>query len=550
MRLIHFLFLIGPLLTLGLVGCDSNATGDSADEQGDDTAGKAGFPSKMIVASPTSSGTSGSAKTLRSILARTSGYESLTHQLEDLLSGSSTVSDVFDPEAFYALSGDAECYGPELMYEDHPDGATPNSGSLPTGDLGIWVETLGTGEACAAAQLNEQLEGVQNRTFMSLMGLASLIIAYESGGSTWPDDVETTGSTGDLTSTLNAAGIANVTFVSAEIQYDSFTEQYDYDLEFTYSRGGTDYDIAVTLVYDKVDGDADDDTYESLLNLLVEDTFNNPGDQCTNDRVTRGTSLHFISNSATDIRMQSREAAWCEHFDFDTASLSNGLTLSLSDAGLSTEITGNVLNPDTDPDGSPSTLDGWENNFSYFTADFNPDTLRGDYAYIWQAGPGDSHSRVLNVGLEVTDGTVGESYFGYGDRVDSNSFEPIVRGFICNWAGPGNDHTLRDYAQRQHITLSETSGLYEPSNDNGSASNITYAPTADCTYTGGGTFTYDRDLDSDLSDETTDTINVGPSEILTLDLMDDYEDATSTDHNGIDNYIQDARGYDLPDYPN
>jgi len=549
MRCKAFLILISSLSVFSLVGCETNTSDESGDDDGSSSSGKAGFPNRMVVASPTSSGSDANSKALRSILPRTSGYESLTSQLDDLLSGSSTVSDVFDPEAFYAMSGDAECYGPELMYENHPDGPTPNNGSLPTGDLGIWEETRDTGEACAAAQLNEQLEGVQNRTFMSLMGLASLIIAYESDGSIWPDDVETSGSTGDLTSTLNAEGIANVTFVSGEIEYDSFTEQYDYDLTFTYTRDGTDYDIAVTLVYDKVDGDTDDDTYESLLNLLVEDTFINGGDDCTNDLVTRGTSLHFISNSATDIRMQSREAAWCEHFDFDTASISNGLTLSLSDAGLSTEISGNVLNPDTDPDGSPSTLDGWENNFSYFTADFNPDSLRGDYAYVWQAGPGDSHSRVLNVGLEVTDGTVGESYFGYGDQVDAGSFEPIVRGFICNWAGPGSDHTLRDYAQRQHITLSDTSGLYEPSNDNGSASNITYAPTVDCTYTGGGTFSYDRDLDGDLADETTETVNVGPSETLELDLMDDYDDATSTDHNGIDNYIQDARGYDLPDYP-
>lgn len=543
------LCLAGALVFL-LAGCDG-ASDDSGNNDGDKSATRDGFPSGMIVASPTSSAnsTSGKALNLKSLMNRSTGYESLTDQLADLLSGASSVSDVFDAEAFYTLSGDAECYGPELLFQDHPDAPDANDdGSLPTGDLGLWEETLASGEACAAAQLNRQLEGIQNRTFMSMMGLGSLIIAYESAGNTWPDDVETSGSTGDLTATLDSEGIANVDFVTAEIQYDSATEQYSYTLEFTYTRSGTDYDISASLIYDKIDADADDTTYESLLNLLVEDRFINGGDRCTNDEVTRGTSLHFISNSSTDVRLQAREASWCEHYNFDRASISNGLTLSLSSASLSTEITGYVLNPDTDPDNNNSTLDGWENNFSYFTADFNPDNLRGDYAYVWQAGPGDDKSRVFNVGLEVTDGSVGESYFGYGDQVDSASFEPIVRGFICNWAGPGNDHTLLAYAQRQHITLSATSGLYEPSNSNGSSSNITYAPTASCTYDGSGTFLYDRDLDSDLTDESSTTVNVGSGQTLALDLMDAV--SGGTDYGTIDNYIQTGRGYDQPDYPN
>ena len=542
-------FYFACVLPFLLTACD-NASDDSDNKGDTQSASRAGFPSGMIVASPTSSGssTSGKALTLNSVMNRTTGYDSLTSQLEDLLSGASSVSEVFDPEAFYAMSGDAECYGPELQYQDHPDAPDTNDdGSLPTGDLGIWEETLDTGEACAAAQLNAQLEGVQNRTFMSMMGLASLIIAYESDGHAWPDDVETSGSTGDLAATLNAEGIANVNFVSAEIEYDSATEQYSYSLELTYTRDSTDYDIAVSLIYDEVDGD--ENTYESLLNLLVEDTFVNGGDRCVNDNaVTRGTSLHFISNSATDIRLQAREAAWCEHFDFDLASDANGLTQDIATAGLSTEITGYVLNPDTDPDNNNATLDGWENNFAYFTADFNPDTLRGDYAYVWQAGPGDDKSRVFNVGLEVSDGSSGEAYFGYGDHVETTGFEHIVKGFICNWAGPGNDHTLLAYAQRQHITRSDSSGLFEPSNSNGSSSNITYAPTTSCTHAGGDSFLYDRDLDGDLNDETSDTVNVGTGQTLAFDLMDAVQ--AGTDYGTIDLYIQNGRGYDLPDYPN
>lgn len=36
---------------------------------------------------------------------------------------------------------------------------------------------------------------------------------------------------------------------------------------------------------------------------------------------------------------------------------------------------------------------------------------------VWQAGPLDSHSCILNVGLEAE--TAGESYFDFGDPVDT-----------------------------------------------------------------------------------------------------------------------------------
>jgi hypothetical protein len=48
---------------------------------------------------------------------------------------------------------------------------------------------------------------------------------------------------------------------------------------------------------------------------------------------------------------------------------------------------------------------------------FDPDDLGGHYSMVWPAGPLDSHSRILNVGLEAK--TAGESYFDFGDPVDT-----------------------------------------------------------------------------------------------------------------------------------
>lgn len=557
------LCMLAGLSSLG--GCGGGSGGNSTIEepapgnpnQGESTLTyRTGFPSGMLVASPTSSVSSSPApspsklahsktigKPSTAISATT--YESLNDQIEDLLSGAADLDDVFDPNAFFAIGSDAECYGPQLLFEDHPDASGgADDGTLPTGDLGIWVETDTTGEVCAAAQLNAQLSGIEQRISMSMMGLASLILAYEYDGNVWPDDIQSSGSSGDLSSLLNTAGLSGITFAYAGIEYDSVSEQYSYELSFSYNRDGTDYDAFISLIYDPA-GDEDDDTYESLLNLLVEDTFVNPSDDCSDEQVTRNNSLHFVSLSDSDVRLQNREALLCGHFDQTLTSASNGLTVSLTDMEYSELIEGMILNPDVDPDGSSLTLDGWQNDFSYFTAEFDPETLQGDYAYVWQAGPGDSHSRIMNLGLEVTGGDVGEAYFGYGDQVDSTEFSNVVEGFICNWAGPGATHSLLEHAQRQHITRNEESGMFEPSNDNGSSSNITYAPTNSCEYDGSGTFLYDRDLDSDLGDETADTVNIGPGQTLELDLVSD----SSNTYDGISDYIINGRGYDLPEYP-
>ena len=183
--------------------------------------------------------------------------------------------------------------------------------------------------------------------------------------------------------------------------------------------------------------------------------------------------------------------------------------------------------------------ESWGNNFAVFTAEYDPTSLQGLYNYVWQAGEGDSHARIFNFGLETA--SSGESYFGYGDTVDQT--DGSILGFICNWAGPGNDHTLQDYAQRQHFTYNETSGLFEPTNE--AASDIIYAPTNSCTYDGSGTFVYDSNIDGDLADETSDTVNVGAGEVLELDLMEPALPAAN-----IWEHITDNRGFNLPLYPN
>ena len=148
----------------------------------------------------------------------------------------------------------------------------------------------------------------------------------------------------------------------------------------------------------------------------------------------------------------------------------------------------------------------------------NPVSGAGHYSYSWQAGVNDSHSRVLNVGLNDFDPMDGVAWYGYGQSFDNGAQDAgQINGFICNWAGPGNNHTLLNMAQRQSLIYSAATDQFVVS-DGGS--NITYAPTVACVYSSdeGGSFLYDRDLDGELGDESADTVDVGTGEQLPLDL--------------------------------
>ena len=502
-------------LTESISPCDEGGAGPEPLDLG------GSFPQGLMVASPTATEDLGGALPLLAMGMESvpnTKYEQAISQINDLLSGETPVQDTYTPGLFFSVAGNANCYGPKLLYENHPDGpdGTPQGSdsfpSLPTGDLGLWLATEDDGEACAAAQLNAQLEGAKDQSFIALMTVASMISAYQDAGFTWPDDV-VAGDPIDMAAAMGGLGIADTTFNSASIELSADGSQWTYSVDLTYTMDFTAYDIVVELIH--VPGSSEDD-YEGLLTYMANSSFG--GGNCLTDDVTLNGSLHYIRNSETDMRMQSRTATVCDH---DSS--------VITEAVDSTAISGNVLNP----------AESWGNNFAVFTAEYDPTSLQGLYNYVWQAGEGDSHARIFNFGLETA--SSGESYFGYGDTVDQT--DGSILGFICNWAGPGNDHTLQDYAQRQHFTYNETSGLFEPTNE--AASDIIYAPTNSCTYDGSGTFVYDSNIDGDLADETSDTVNVGAGEVLELDLMEPALPAAN-----IWEHITDNRGFNLPLYPN
>ncbi|WP_064609048.1 hypothetical protein [Photobacterium sp. J15] len=447
-------------------------------------------------------------------VSSSSTYSWATARIDAILNGSTPLSSVFTAELFYRTGSNAACYGPTLLYTNHPDG-TGVSGQLPGGDLLMWLEEDTTGHACAAAQMNARLAGSRDQSMAALMVIASMVSTANANSIALPS----VGASITLTTEMNALSVPNVTFNSVTLGQPSANE-WSYSIDFTYTPVATAKNVVIGLEH-TTSGTTND--YSGVLFYRVDGDQNDfPGGNCNQADRTLNGSLRYDRNSLTDMKLQSRTGIFCGHGV-------DGLT---SGAGDDTD---NMVDAAKYYDAN-SQPDGWSENFNIFVANFNPTQLSGEYAYVWQAGAGDSHSRVFNIGVNAHSPLDGESYAGYGERVGSSTGD--VQGMICNWAGPGNSHTLLELAQRQFITQNPLTGLFDASIGLGSA-DITYAPTTSCAYDGSGSFVYDVDADGTLTDETHAAVVSDLMQPIDSDL-----DGTAT----IEEKIA-SRGYTLPVAP-
>lgn len=489
------------------------------------------FPVGLTVAAPTDieSTTPTPAKNdvARSMPASVSPASSslLTQRIDALLNGATPLKNLFTPELLYRTANDALCYGPALLYQNLPDGVTPNSGTLPPGDLGIWQETdTLTGHACVAAQLNSRMQGIRDRSTAGLMVLASMIDRIYSKGSTLP----TAGSSIDLTVDMNALSIPNVTFNSMTLSRD-ISSKWLYDVDFDYIRGSSTYNAKMQVTHSPGSSSS---SYTGIIQYQVQDSLH--GGNCmalpSGTNITRQGSVVYERISADHMRVEAREADFCGHGGMSGSYLADGR-----------------LDPADKLDAATNN-DGWGNNFNQLAAEYKLSNLSGKYAYVWQAGPNDSHSRVFNMGVNDLTPLDGEAWFGYGTQIDNPSGLGTVgqiTGFICNWAGPGSSHVEQEYAQRQFFRYNSSTGKVEVA---AGGSDITYAPTNACTYDSSGTFQYDRNLNGTLDAADVAIVKTGamsPSELE----FDIFPSPSSTYYGMTMEDAIPARGYTLPKVP-
>ena len=488
---------------LGLIGCGSGSSSETqaleqtststqsssetqSDAQGNQTDEYVSkglrFPKSLMVSSPFSTKANqaqyykgiGYAPSTAMYGPSVPSYFEATAQIGQILEGELAISDVFDVTNFYRVSINADCFGPQLKYQDHPEAASSASasGTLPSGDLGLWLAEDSSGNACSVAQVNSLLSGIESQTQMALMVIASFISVADSEGESLPED----GASIDLTTYMNAQGITDVTFDSASISMSSGIWVYASELDYQVS--GDDYRITISMTHTPSDDEAN---YAGLLQYSVEGKegvagISWPGFNCSQNERTFAASLNY-NRAGDEMNLQLRNATLCGH-GVNNIYNTNGLV-------------------DVDNTYSSSNSDGWSENFAILGADFDLTSLVGSYSYVWQAGVNDSHSRIFNIGFNDTSLDNGEAHFGYGEQVTDT--DGWILGFICNWAGPGADHTLISKTQRQFFEYDSSLSVYIGTEHR---ANIEYAPTTSCDYDGTGSFVFDIDLSDVLGDNT------------------------------------------------
>lgn len=384
---------------------------------------------------------------------------------------------------FSVLGTNASCYGPQVLYANHDD-QSGASGQLPGGDLGLWLETDSDGTTpCVAAQMTKKLQGVRRQTRQGLLLMATLrrVVAASSTVS-----MPTAGNTTDLTSTLNTAlsgaGLDaedGVTISAASITLSSDGATYTYRVVAT--RGSGDEARTGEVILRHVPG-SDATHYQGVMQVAGFTLSNDAAFGCTdqmngaNYKVAAVSTLRY-TRSGTAVAFSSRSGQYCGHgtsttdLASDVASFDGQREL---DAAI--KISGNTAGG----------TKGWRGNFTRFAGDFSRDTLDGDFLLAWQAGPGDSHTRVLaatSLLNSVSGDRTVNGYFAYGREI-SASTGAVMAGMICNWAGPGGSHATNPTFQSQSAVLVSGASGFTTSG----TSHITYAPTNSCNSSGSMTF--------------------------------------------------------------
>jgi len=390
----------------------------------------------------------------------------------------------------------ANCYGPRVAYALHDDSssAPKESGGLPGGDVGMWLDRNDdqtTGTPCAAAQLDALMSPVKSRANASLM-LGARMVALALAGSGMPAAATSKSLTTEFQAFMNGVmpigTTANVTLAGIT---NNGSNSYTYQWRVSFTGGATTRWLIVKLTHTKTSTG-----FDGLLQYGSSDlsqAASRQGSCGSGDFTADIGTLKYTKVSATDeIQFSSREAPYC---------------ITNSDELVTDFSTFVALEGDGELDPTKTTsshANGWDqrgSGFKRFAATFRGTTGAGDYLFAWQAGIGDSHSRMFAVNgtyNSTTEQRDLKAFFGFAPNMATTINPGRMGPLICNWAGPGSSHTpthSRFQSQSLKLTSGATDWTFET--DALTDSKIRFAPTNSCVLAGGSAMTYGQDLDQD-----------------------------------------------------
>lgn len=466
-------------LTLSLyVSCNKSSSDGDSGGGNVSSLFKSAFPEEAAVSSPTAQKSAGQSSLqsledgVRIMADATDTADKKKEALDTVIDG--TTSDSCKVNINLYTSGNANCYGPTLKMANHPDGTV--TGDLPPGDLGIWTATEGT-EACAAAQLNSRMKGVSSMMDAAFFSVASMMCAAKNAGQTLPE----VGSSVDVSSSMSGKVTINsnsTTITTATLARESDTNGkpvYVSTIQGSYTESSHSKTFTIRMKHVPA-GVQDETTFTGKVSIKLTDNQLDSGfaGNCSGSSGggVDAASIIYEKTSSSNMKYYLKTANYCG---------SNGNPF-VSSSNYSVDLTRTYS----------SNNGGWGNNANVLLADFDPSTGIGSYQYAWQAGRNDSHARVLNV--KISSASSATAYFGFGPALSGTTGLGSIDRMICNWAGPGNNHTGVSKVQKQTLTRSSTT--FTPS-----ASYITYDPSNSCD--GGGSFTYGISANNEVNASST-----------------------------------------------
>ena len=374
---------------------------------------------------------------------------------------------------FLAQDTNDNCFAPQVAYATHEEaGMGSASGTLPTGDTGIWKSTATDGSPCTVAQLEKRVTGVKGRMNQALIMMAWLRDDLADNSMALP----TAGTSVDATTIFNTrvnAEDTTVTVSSATIALNGAGTIYTYRVVAA-TTTPTASKVEIKLVHTPTSSTV----YSGVLTVTKLETSTDGAFGCSDQIVSAGVykvaTVNTVqySRSADVMNFGSRSGQYCgaeaassTDFAADVASFdSNGaLDPAIHLNGLTTR----------------GSTKGWRGNFARFSGSYDRTTFAGDFLYAWQAGNGDGNSRTFAAHTSYDSATeirAAKGFFAYSAAIQTT--DGSVLGMICNWAGPGNSHTPSLKYQYQAASLAAAGA-----NWSSTADNIVFAPTTTCNST-------------------------------------------------------------------